>query len=206
MCSCWDPSWSCAMCQPSPGQAGPCSVHVPPEIPSHSRPSLQVDQSGLGLPSRDYYLNKTENEKVSIPLQGEWLLHPAHLSPRLTSLSVPSVSPLCRSLKLEEYRSVTYLRGDRQSSPGEGAPRLAVSHSGIVGTIGRGQVSFVPIQDQSSDSHHHLWMVGLFCPSPLAIPVTLPVLNVSELHSPHLSPRYYFYLAFSKGGNKAQRC
>lgn len=68
-------------------------MHVPPEIPSHSRPSLQVDQSGLGLPSRDYYLNKTENEKVSIPLQGEWLLPPAHLSPRLTSLSVPSVSP-----------------------------------------------------------------------------------------------------------------
>lgn len=28
---------------------------------------LQVDQSGLGLPSRDYYLNKTENEKVSLP-------------------------------------------------------------------------------------------------------------------------------------------
>lgn len=25
----------------------------------------QVDQSGLGLPSREYYLNKTANEKVN---------------------------------------------------------------------------------------------------------------------------------------------
>lgn len=35
-------------------------------LPAHPFP-LQVDQSGLGLPSRDYYLNKTENEKVSLP-------------------------------------------------------------------------------------------------------------------------------------------
>lgn len=32
----------------------------PPRLP-------QVDQSGLGLPSRDYYLNRTQNEKVSPP-------------------------------------------------------------------------------------------------------------------------------------------
>ena len=43
-------------------------------LPSHPYFSLQVDQSGLGLPSRDYYLNKTENEKVSVPLPREWLL------------------------------------------------------------------------------------------------------------------------------------
>lgn len=43
--------------------------------PSLLSSSLQVDQSGLGLPSRDYYLNKTENEKVSV-IQREWL--PAH--------------------------------------------------------------------------------------------------------------------------------
>lgn len=36
--------------------------------PLSPRLSLQVDQSGLGLPSRDYYLNKTENEKVGVPL------------------------------------------------------------------------------------------------------------------------------------------
>lgn len=30
--------------------------------------SAQVDQSGLFLPSRDYYLNKTANEKVSLLL------------------------------------------------------------------------------------------------------------------------------------------
>ena len=51
-------------------------MYVRQETPSHSCLSLQVDQSGLGLPSRDYYLNKTENEKVSVLLQREWL--PAH--------------------------------------------------------------------------------------------------------------------------------
>lgn len=50
-----------------------CRVRVPQAVPSHSRLPLQVDQAGLGLPSRDYYLNKTENEKVSGPLQREWL-------------------------------------------------------------------------------------------------------------------------------------
>lgn len=96
-------------------------VRAQQEIPSHPRLSLQVDQSGLGLPSRDYYLNKTENEKVGVPLQR---VAPA----QTTSLhgSSPSVFPqcthLCRSLKLEEHRGVPY---------------LAVP--------GRGGVSFVPI-------------------------------------------------------------
>ena len=77
-------------------------------LPSHPYFSLQVDQSGLGLPSRDYYLNKTENEKVSVPLPREWLLP----SPPLCGLS-PSVTPqyphLCRSLKLEKHTGVPYL-------------------------------------------------------------------------------------------------
>lgn len=34
---------------------------------SPCRSLLQVDQSGLFLPSRDYYLNKTANEKVRMP-------------------------------------------------------------------------------------------------------------------------------------------
>lgn len=62
-CFCLNLSWSSvAVCQLSPGRV---------EAPSHSCLSFQVDQSGLGLPSRDYYLNKTENEKVSGPLQRE---------------------------------------------------------------------------------------------------------------------------------------
>lgn len=43
-------------------------TRIATRIPSHACFSHQVDQSGLGLPSRDYYLNKTENEKVSVPL------------------------------------------------------------------------------------------------------------------------------------------
>lgn len=70
---------------PAPAPAGaragpglPCASfptvdsHQWQELPSHSCLPLQVDQSGLGLPSRDYYLNKTENEKVSV-LPREWL-------------------------------------------------------------------------------------------------------------------------------------
>ena len=49
-------------------------------FPSHPYFSLQVDQSGLGLPSRDYYLNKTENEKVGVPLPREWVLPSLPLS------------------------------------------------------------------------------------------------------------------------------
>lgn len=83
-------------------------MHVQWEVPAHPRLSLQVDQSGLGLPSRDYYLNKTENEKVSRSLQREWL-PPQPTAVRGLSLSVsPQCSHLCRSLKLEEHRGVTY--------------------------------------------------------------------------------------------------
>ncbi|XP_059997177.1 endothelin-converting enzyme 1 isoform X4 [Lagenorhynchus albirostris] len=40
------------------------SVYVSADSKNSSSNVIQVDQSGLGLPSRDYYLNKTENEKV----------------------------------------------------------------------------------------------------------------------------------------------
>lgn len=78
------------------------------EVPAHPRLSLQVDQSGLGLPSRDYYLNKTENEKVSRSLPRE-RLPPQPTALRGLSLSVlPQCSHLYRSLKLEEHRGVPY--------------------------------------------------------------------------------------------------
>ena len=48
------------------------SVYVSADSKNSNSNVIQVDQSGLGLPSRDYYLNKTENEKVR--LSGEiWL-------------------------------------------------------------------------------------------------------------------------------------
>ncbi|MEE6482388.1 hypothetical protein FKM82_013232 [Ascaphus truei] len=40
------------------------SVYVSADSKNSSSNVIQIDQSGLGLPSRDYYLNKTENEKV----------------------------------------------------------------------------------------------------------------------------------------------
>uniref|UniRef100_A0A8C4YC80 Endothelin-converting enzyme 1 n=1 Tax=Gopherus evgoodei TaxID=1825980 RepID=A0A8C4YC80_9SAUR len=40
------------------------SVYVSADSKNSNSNIIQVDQSGLGLPSRDYYLNKTENEKV----------------------------------------------------------------------------------------------------------------------------------------------
>ncbi|XP_005988750.1 endothelin-converting enzyme 1 isoform X2 [Latimeria chalumnae] len=42
------------------------SVYVSTDSKNSSRNIIQVDQSGLGLPSRDFYLNKTENEKVLV--------------------------------------------------------------------------------------------------------------------------------------------
>lgn len=67
-------------------------MRVPQAVPAHSRLPLQVDQAGLGLPSRDYYLNKTENEKVSGPLQREWL------RPQLPWFVPHPVSPECSGL------------------------------------------------------------------------------------------------------------
>lgn len=43
------------------------SVYVSADSKNSNSNVIQVDQSGLGLPSRDYYLNKTENEKVRLP-------------------------------------------------------------------------------------------------------------------------------------------
>ncbi|XP_036203207.1 endothelin-converting enzyme 1 isoform X4 [Myotis myotis] len=40
------------------------SVYVSADSKNSNSNVIQVDQAGLGLPSRDYYLNKTENEKV----------------------------------------------------------------------------------------------------------------------------------------------
>nr|XP_033777399.1 endothelin-converting enzyme 1 isoform X2 [Geotrypetes seraphini] len=40
------------------------SIDVGADSKNSNSNVIQVDQSGLGLPSRDYYLNKTENEKV----------------------------------------------------------------------------------------------------------------------------------------------
>ncbi|XP_053136999.1 endothelin-converting enzyme 1 isoform X2 [Hemicordylus capensis] len=40
------------------------SIYVSADSKNSSSNIIQVDQSGLGLPSRDYYLNKTQNEKV----------------------------------------------------------------------------------------------------------------------------------------------
>uniref|UniRef100_A0A6J0SS69 Endothelin-converting enzyme 1 n=2 Tax=Pogona vitticeps TaxID=103695 RepID=A0A6J0SS69_9SAUR len=40
------------------------SIYVGANSKNSSSNIIQVDQSGLGLPSRDYYLNKTQNEKV----------------------------------------------------------------------------------------------------------------------------------------------
>ncbi|XP_063292715.1 endothelin-converting enzyme 1 isoform X2 [Pelobates fuscus] len=42
------------------------SIFVSADSKNSSSNIIQIDQSGLGLPSRDYYLNKTENEKVLI--------------------------------------------------------------------------------------------------------------------------------------------
>ncbi|NXK94702.1 ECE1 enzyme, partial [Formicarius rufipectus] len=47
------------------------SVYVSADSKNSNSNVIQVDQSGLGLPSRDYYLNKTENEKVRV-LGGTW--------------------------------------------------------------------------------------------------------------------------------------
>lgn len=75
-------------------------------IPSHSHLSRQVDQSGLGLPSRDFYLNKTENEKVSGLPQGR-SSHPQPTVLPSLLLPLPPVPPecshLCRSLKPEGH-------------------------------------------------------------------------------------------------------
>ncbi|XP_021118659.1 endothelin-converting enzyme 1 isoform X3 [Heterocephalus glaber] len=43
------------------------SVYVSADSKNSNSNVIQVDQSGLGLPSRDYYLNKTENEKTLAP-------------------------------------------------------------------------------------------------------------------------------------------
>lgn len=40
------------------------SVYVSADSKNSNSNVIQVDQSGLGLPSRDYYLNRTQNEKV----------------------------------------------------------------------------------------------------------------------------------------------
>ncbi|XP_044277182.1 endothelin-converting enzyme 1 isoform X2 [Varanus komodoensis] len=40
------------------------AIYVSADSKNSSRNIIQVDQSGLVLPSRDYYLNKTQNEKV----------------------------------------------------------------------------------------------------------------------------------------------
>ncbi|KAM6434597.1 endothelin-converting enzyme 1 isoform 1-T1 [Liasis olivaceus] len=40
------------------------SIYVSADSKNSSKNIIQIDQSGLGLPSRDYYLNKTQNEKV----------------------------------------------------------------------------------------------------------------------------------------------
>ncbi|XP_063001348.1 endothelin-converting enzyme 1 isoform X2 [Elgaria multicarinata webbii] len=40
------------------------SIYVSADSKNSSCNVIQLDQSGLGLPSRDYYLNKTQNEKV----------------------------------------------------------------------------------------------------------------------------------------------
>ncbi|XP_069466457.1 endothelin-converting enzyme 1 isoform X5 [Ambystoma mexicanum] len=40
------------------------SAYVSADSKNSNSNVIQIDQSGLGLPSRDYYLNKTENEKV----------------------------------------------------------------------------------------------------------------------------------------------
>lgn len=46
------------------------SVYVSADSKNSNSNVIQVDQSGLGLPSRDYYLNKTENEKVRVAGRG----------------------------------------------------------------------------------------------------------------------------------------
>ena len=69
-----------------------CNTRSPPFCPS-----LQVDQSGLGLPSRDYYLNKTENEKVGVSLQREGLP---------PSPPVSMVCPLRCPLSVHTYASL----------------------------------------------------------------------------------------------------
>ncbi|XP_073173323.1 endothelin-converting enzyme 1 isoform X4 [Lepidochelys kempii] len=43
------------------------SIYVSADSKNSNSNVIQVDQSGLGLPSRDYYLNKTENEKNLAP-------------------------------------------------------------------------------------------------------------------------------------------
>ncbi|XP_054857015.1 endothelin-converting enzyme 1 isoform X2 [Eublepharis macularius] len=40
------------------------SIYVSADSKNSNSNVIQVDQSGLGLPSRDFYLNKTQNEKV----------------------------------------------------------------------------------------------------------------------------------------------
>lgn len=90
------------------------------EVPAHPCLSLQVDQSGLGLPSRDYYLNKTENEKVSRSLRREWLPPPAHCSLWFVSLRVPSVFSPVQVFEARGTQRCHLLIGDMQSLAGEG--------------------------------------------------------------------------------------
>lgn len=90
---------------------------------------LQVDQSGLGLPSRDYYLNKTENEKVSLPSL-----------PRCTR---PAQLSFCGG----------FLGVDRQPWVGEGCP----PSSDITVRHGRHKGIICPFpKEDSGDSRHHL--------------------------------------------------
>lgn len=100
---CWDPSWPPrAMCQCLPCRRRVCSGHPHGDIqgtPSHCHRPLQVDQSGLGLPSRDYYLNKTENEKVSVLPR---VLH----GPPCPAVSIPRCPPPAH---LKEHSSVCFL-------------------------------------------------------------------------------------------------
>jgi hypothetical protein len=60
---------------------------------------LQVDQSGLFLPSRDYYLNRTANEKVRhflVPIPSpQSCLIPIYILDFLLRVRMRKVSPLC---------------------------------------------------------------------------------------------------------------
>lgn len=95
------------------------------------RVPLQVDQSGLGLPSRDYYLNKTENEKVSLP----------------------SLSRCARPGQLSFCGGLSFLRVDRQPLVGEGCP----PSSCITVRHGRHKGIIYPFPEEDrGDSRHHL--------------------------------------------------
>lgn len=121
-----------------------------PQIP------LQVDQSGLGLPSRDYYLNKTENEKVSLPSL-----------PRSAHPAIPKASETWLLQRAQFPEGQQAALGRLWGWGGGGAsdvPKHPASQPGAAATGGN---TYPFSKEDNGDSCQHLWVLGLLWSSPL---------------------------------------